>query len=129
MAWMSQAKKKVIAANLKEAMKGTGMKYSLAVRNHSTLVLTFISGPVDFRKDFTERVRDINPNEPYHYSVNPYWFTEHLQGKSLDIVKKAYTCLMDGNHDRSDIQTDYFDVGWYVDINVGTWDKPYQVTA
>jgi hypothetical protein len=32
-----------------------------------------------------------------------------------------------GNHDRSDIQTDYFDVGWYVDVNIGRWDRPYQV--
>jgi hypothetical protein len=30
-----------------------------------------------------------------------------------------------GNHDNSDVQTDYFDVGWYVDVNIGSWDKPY----
>jgi hypothetical protein len=30
-----------------------------------------------------------------------------------------------GNWDKSDIQTDYFDVGWYIDVNVGRWDKPY----
>jgi hypothetical protein len=33
--------------------------------------------------------------------------------------------MMVGNHDRSDIQSDYFDVGWYVDINIGRWNKPY----
>jgi hypothetical protein len=33
-----------------------------------------------------------------------------------------------GNHDRSDIQTDYFDVGWYKSVNIGTWNKPYEVT-
>jgi hypothetical protein len=30
-----------------------------------------------------------------------------------------------GNWNRSDVQTDYFDVGWYCDINVGSWNKPY----
>jgi hypothetical protein len=25
--------------------------------------------------------------------------------------------------------TDYFDVGWYIDINVGKWNKPYQFEA
>jgi hypothetical protein len=30
-----------------------------------------------------------------------------------------------GNHDNSDIMTDYFDVGWYVDVNIGLWNKPY----
>jgi hypothetical protein len=31
------------------------------------------------------------------------------------------------NHDNSDIMTDYFDVGWYLNINVGGWNKPYTV--
>jgi len=30
-----------------------------------------------------------------------------------------------GNWDKSDIQTDYFNVGWYVDVNIGKWNKPY----
>jgi hypothetical protein len=34
-----------------------------------------------------------------------------------------------GNHDRSDSMTDYFDVGWYISINVGKWNKPYEMTA
>jgi hypothetical protein len=33
------------------------------------------------------------------------------------------------NHDNSDIMTDYFDVGWYVNIYVGKWNKPYNVKA
>jgi len=33
-----------------------------------------------------------------------------------------------GNHDRSDIQSDYFDVGWYKSVNIGKWNKPYEVT-
>jgi hypothetical protein len=39
------------------------------------------------------------------------------------------TAMNDGNHDRSDIQTDYFDVGWYVDVNIGRWNKPYILEA
>jgi len=23
--------------------------------------------------------------------------------------------------------TDYFDVGWYISVNLGKWDKPYIV--
>ena len=37
--------------------------------------------------------------------------------------------MMVGNHNNSDISTDYFDVGWYIDINIGKWDKPYEVTG
>ena len=32
------------------------------------------------------------------------------------------------NHNNSDVQTDYFDVGWYIEINVGDWEKPYKLT-
>jgi hypothetical protein len=31
------------------------------------------------------------------------------------------------NHD--DSQSDYFSRSNYVDINIGKWDKPYQLTA
>ena len=37
--------------------------------------------------------------------------------------------MNDGNHDRSDPQSDYFDVGWYVDVNIGKWNKPYTLVA
>jgi len=30
-----------------------------------------------------------------------------------------------GNFDKSDAQTDYFHVGWYMSVNLGKWDKPY----
>ncbi len=30
-------------------------------------------------------------------------------------------------YDNSDIMTDYFDVAWYVDINIGKWNKPYKL--
>ena len=29
------------------------------------------------------------------------------------------------NFDKSDIQTDYFNVGYYVHMEVGTWEKPF----
>jgi hypothetical protein len=34
-----------------------------------------------------------------------------------------------GNWNRSDIMTDYFDVGHYIDLTFGTWDKPFQNTS
>jgi len=37
--------------------------------------------------------------------------------------------MNEGNHDNSDIMTDYFDVGWYISVRLGKWDKPYVVNA
>ncbi|MBU2790048.1 hypothetical protein HF288_06305 [Acidithiobacillus caldus] len=42
------------------------------------------------------------------------------------ILAKAWEAMNEGNWDRSDVQTDYFDVGWYCAINLGTWDRPFQ---
>ena len=32
-------------------------------------------------------------------------------------------------YNNSDIMTDYFDRAYYSEINVGKWNKPYEVTA
>jgi len=135
MAFMSQEKKKKIAEALKIAMKGTGIKYTLAVNHYSTLVMNIQSGPVDFIAN-AQDVADSKPrNEfnrpsvrPKSIQVNTYWYKEHFTGKALEILEKAIPVLNTGNHDRSDIQSDYFDVGWYVNVNIGKWDKPYEVT-
>lgn len=135
MAFMNQEKKKQIAAALKIAMKGTGVKYSIAVNNHSTLVMNIKSGPVDFLANAME-VANANPGRNFgrpavpqkSIQVNTYWYKEHFTGQALAILEKAIPVLNTGNHDRSDIQSDYFDVGWYVNVNIGQWNKPYEVT-
>ena len=62
-------------------------------------------------------------------SVNEYWIEEHFEGVAKEFLLKLKDAMMIGNHNNSDIMTDYFDVGWYIKINVGKWDKPYEVTA
>ena len=68
-----------------------------------------------------------------YYQVNPYY--AHESGdKKIGRFFKELIEAMNGkdstvrNHNNSDIMTDYFDVGWYVDVNVGDWQKPYKVT-
>ena len=38
---------------------------------------------------------------------------------------------MKGNkwYDKSDAMVDYFDTAYYVDINIGKWNKPYVFTG
>ena len=121
MAYMSQDKKAKIAPVIKAICKKYGVKASLAVRNHSTLVLNVQQGPVDFVKDFG----DSEDAAKFDIQVNPYWYHEHFVGESKQFLTEVITAMNVGNHDRSDIQSDYFDVGWYVDVNIGKWNKPY----
>jgi hypothetical protein len=133
---MSQEKKAEIAPAVKAICKKYGITASLAVRNHSTLCLNIKAGGIDFVGN-TNRVVGARPQgfgigspaDPIkqHLSVNPYWFHEHYDGKALAFLTEVHDAMGKGNHDNSDIQTDYFDVGWYVDVNIGKWDKPYQL--
>ena len=121
MAYMNQEKKAKIAPAVKAILKKYNVKASLAVRNHMTLVLNVKQGPIDFIKDFG------NPEDAAKFGiqVNTYWYQDHFVGESKKFLTEVITAMNDGNHDRSDIQTDYFDVGWYVDVNIGQWNKPY----
>jgi hypothetical protein len=136
MAYMNQEKKKEIAQLLKEKLKGRDIKFSLAVDNHSTIVLNIRSGGVDFIGNFNQTNSDSprynarfeQPAKDY-LSVNHFWIDEHFTGEAKEILEIANNCLNLNNYDNSDAMTDYFDVGHYVDINVGKWDKAYQLTT
>ena len=137
MAYVSQDRKKSLAPAIKAVLKKYGVKGTLAVRHHSTLVLNIKSGPIDFIENYIKTDAD----KPYAKTmsadqiayirnnkcldVNPYWYQEHFSGKAVSFLKEVFTAMNKGNHDNSDVQTDYFDVGWYVDVNIGQWNKPY----
>lgn len=125
MAYMSQEKKSVIAPVIKTICKKYGIKASLAVRNHMTLVLNVQQGPIDFFADFANEGCD----RRFGIQVNTYHYQNHFTGKAKQFLTEVIQAMNNGNHDRSDIQSDYFDVGWYVDVNIGKWNKPYEYTG
>jgi hypothetical protein len=118
---MNQEKKAKIAPAVKAILKKYNVKASLAVSNHMTLVLNVKQGPIDFINDFGNS----EDAAKFGIQVNPYWYKEHFVGESREFLTEVITAMNVGNHDRSDIQSDYFDVGWYVDVNIGKWNKPY----
>jgi len=116
MAYMNQEKKSKIAIALKPILKKYGVKGSLSVRNHSSIVLTLKSGKIDFGSG-----RD---------QVNPYWFHEHYEGVAKKFLTEAFKALKSADwYNNSDAMTDYFDIAYYADINVGKWNKPYVLEA
>lgn len=111
MAFMNQERKAALAPRIKAILKKYGLKGTLAVSNYSTLVLNIKSGKIDFGG--TDR--QVN-----HYHIDSFF--DGIAAKALSELKDA---MMIGNHDNSRIEIDYFDVGWYININVGKWNKPY----
>jgi len=133
MAYMNQEKKARIATLVKPILAKYGIKGSLSVRNHMVLVLTIKSGKIDFIQNYISTV-GLNANTDYAYKhryvdVNPYHYEKHFSGVAKQFLDEVMPALNAGNHNNSDIMTDYFDVGWYVDVSIGKYDKPYEVTA
>ena len=125
MAYMNQEKKAVIAAKLKPVLKKYGVKGTLSVRNHSSIVLNVKSGKVDFIKDYG----DAEDARKFGIQVNPYWFQDHFVGKSKKFLAEAFAALKSaGYYNNSDAQIDYFDTAYYYDINIGRWNKTYELT-
>lgn len=126
MAYMTQEKKKELAPKIKQICKKYGVKASLGVNNHSTLVLNINSGSIDFFGDATERANVSEYSiENGNFHVNTYCYKGHFTGKALSFLSEVIPSMNIGNYDKSDVMTDYFDVGWYVDVNVGRWNKSY----
>ena len=142
MAYMDQERKAVIAKALKPVLAKYGVKASLSVRNHSTIVLTVKSGKIDFIQNYLKhdaqqaRGRSLSDYQidtivkQQHLDVNPYWYHEHFSGQARNFLTEAFRALKSADwYDRSDAQTDYFDIAYYSDLNIGTWNKPYKLVA
>ncbi len=115
MAYMNQEKKKKLAPKIKDILKKHNVKGSLSVNNYSELRLTLQKGRIDFGTD----------------SINEFWYKDHFADnpEALAFLSEVIPAMNVGNHDNSDIMTDYFDVGWYVSVNLGRYDKPYIISS
>lgn len=116
MAYMNQEKKAKLAPGIKAVLKKYNMKGTISVDGHSELVVTIKSGPL-----FKDEHGDYN-------QVNHYHIDRHYEGKERDFLNELNQAMNVGNHDNSNSQIDYFDVGWYVSINLGRWNKKYVCT-
>ena len=136
MAYMNQERKAKITKALKPILAKYKVKGSLSVRNHSTIVLTLKSGAIDFignsnrvcGNDFYQVQRGFKPNTNGYDQVNPYWFQDHYDGDAKAFLTEAMNALKSADwYDESDAMIDYFNIAYYVDVNIGKWNSPYIV--
>jgi len=145
MAYVSQEMKKDLAPQIKAVLKKYGLKGSIGVRHHSSLVVNIKSGILDLvgasnRHRIEEAKR--RGNEPYidnYIQVNENYVSDWMKAIGESKIAKFYDELVAAMkgvgsqsvewYNNSDIMTDYFDRAYYIDINVGQWNKPYEVTA
>jgi len=112
MAYVSKEDKAKLAPAIKAVLAKYNMKGTIAVRHHSTLVVTVRQGAIDFGGT------DID--------VNVYWIHEHYKGKAKKFLTELLAAMKGPDFfDHSDSMTDYFHRSHYTDINIGAWNRPY----
>ena len=124
MAYVSQKMKKELAPAIKEVLKKYKMKASIAVRNHSTLAVNIKSGAIDFTGNYT--------HGDQYIQVNEYWIDDHYASNTVakNFLNELLAAMKGPKYfNDDDAQSDYFSRSHYTDINVGNWNKPYELVA
>lgn len=138
MAYVSKELKAELAPKIKAVLKKYGVSGTIGVHHHSSLVVTLRSGRLDligdanlFNQTYAERTGQRVVEVKGYYQANVYYSgQEHSVDPEVGKFFEELIAAMKGNrwYNNSDIQSDYFDIAYYIDINVGRWDKPYIFT-
>lgn len=140
MAYMSQERKKQIAVAIKAVAKKYGFggrDITVGVNHHSTLVVNIFKGPLDFlgaAQRFNDYLADRRGQDSRtvgtYLQVHHTWAEDHMREIGETVIANFYKELIEaiystGYYNNSDAMIDYFDHDFYIDINVGKWDRPY----
>lgn len=132
-----QEKRKLISALCKEY----GVTATVSGSNSSSLTVTIRKGKIDFLGNYVDTVSGnwINSQQQKdnalfyknkgYFKVNEYYLEKQFSGIALDFMMELLAIMKIGHYDHSDIMTDYFDIAWYIGINIGVWNNPYILTA
>lgn len=139
MAWVQKDTVTKVREALKALNKEYDMKTSVSGSNSSSLNVRIISGKIDLIQNYIDTVGAANVMRDYeevvkymqrnrHIQVNHYWLDTSYSGKALEYLEKVKAIMSVDHWDKSDIQSDYFHCAYYMHINIGAWDKPFEVT-
>ena len=132
MAYVSQEMKKELAPGIKAVLKKYGMKGSISINHHSSLVVTLQEGPLCFEglDARGERIFYEATDGRFYSQVNTYHIDKFYNGVTADFLNELVAAMKGKTsrgewYNKTDIMTDYFDIAYYVNVNVGKFDKGY----
>lgn len=125
-------------AALKVLNKQYGVKSTLSGKGTSRIKLTISSGSIDFIVNYCENIlqkntlRDVTDVVAYvkktdNIQVNQYYLDSSFSSTALEYLEKAKAIMYADHWDESDVMTDYFHCAFYVSIDIGSWNKPYEL--
>lgn len=126
MAYFNQEKKAIVKPLIDAVLKKYSVKGSIAVHDHSSLVVTLRSGDLNLMAAYNA----VYSSNQTYAQINHYHFSELAREwnyhRIADFIDDL-VCAMRGAdwYNKTDIMTDYFDTAYYIHINVGQYNKPY----
>lgn len=139
MAWFSKSDMQRIRPQVQAVCKKYGVHATLSGTNSLALTINISKGKLNFFQDMLDTANETTNDTRVvenvkhavirgHVQFNQYHYTSNYRDPQiLAFFNDLLQAANDGNHDNSDVMTDYFDVGWYLHINIGKWDKPYEL--
>lgn len=97
-------------------------KFSVSKDGYRTIRISLMQGDFEaYTEDNTENHRGFNH---YHDECNG-----HLTPRCQEVLRLMTRYAQSYNYDNSDIMTDYFDVNFYLQVEVGKWNTAYVNTS
>lgn len=131
MAYINQKDKAALAPAIKAVLKKYNMKGSISIRNYSSLVVKIKSGPISLddwsRYDSFDEKLYTGSDRGYMSFVD--CVSPNVTGQLAEFLKELVAAMKGtGWYNRSDSMTDYFDIAYYINIELGNYCKPYVCT-
>lgn len=128
MAYIRTDEVKEIRNTLKEAF-GPDLKFGVKKESGGIAVrVTIKKGNVDF-SDITQREGDLGYAQINQYHLGNYGDHRYLFEDIINVIKKAPGKAEGGREwfDKSDAMVDYFHTAFYFNLEVGNYNKPYEL--
>lgn len=109
--------KVIFAKWLKETYKGC--TFSISLSGYNSICVRLL------KADFNPFKGDVK----LKYSFSRYSITDdpELNDRAKEMFNNIESYLMSYNYDHSDLMTDYYDVGFYLDLVIGSGKTPFKV--
>lgn len=115
----------------REALKEAFPTWRFAVKkDHGTISVSILAGPINF----VDAIFSDQDKKFGRHGVNIYWISDHYKQWPMiqDALLKIVAIIKYGTdhqyYNNSDVQTDYFDTAFYINLTIGSSNKEYKHT-
>ena len=109
--------KEIFAKWLKETYKGC--TFSIRLSDYNSIVINLL------KADFNPFADDVKVN--YSLGRHDIYDDPELNDRAKEMFRNIRSFCMSYNYDHSDSMSDYYDVGFYFNMNIGSGKTPFKV--